>query len=69
MRTLLTCFGLPEWNAPFDTYVPLYLVLIPAAPLILEGQGFYARSPFCSRSVTAWMLFKGCFVHQARAWS
>jgi exopolysaccharide biosynthesis polyprenyl glycosylphosphotransferase len=40
--------------------VRLYLILIPAAPLILEGVGFYARSPFCARRVTAWMLFKAC---------
>jgi len=45
----------------FETYVPLYLVLIPAAPMILEGQGFYSRPPFCSRVTSAWMLFKGCF--------
>jgi exopolysaccharide biosynthesis polyprenyl glycosylphosphotransferase len=54
-------FDLREWNTPFDAYVGLYLILIPAAPLLLEGQGFYARSPFCPRSTTAWMLFKGCF--------
>ena len=41
--------------------MPLYLVLIPAAPLILEGQGFYARPMLCSRRSTAWILFKGCF--------
>ena len=59
--TLVDLFDLPAWNAPFETYVPLYLVLIPAAPLILEAQGFYSRPLFCSRSSTAWMLFKGCF--------
>jgi exopolysaccharide biosynthesis polyprenyl glycosylphosphotransferase len=54
-------FGLGGWEVPFDAYVRLYLILVPAAPLILEGQGFYARSPFCARGATAWMLFKGCF--------
>jgi exopolysaccharide biosynthesis polyprenyl glycosylphosphotransferase len=55
-------FRLGEWPVPFDVYVGLYLILLPAAPLILEGQGFYARSPFCSRGTTAWMLLKGCFL-------
>jgi exopolysaccharide biosynthesis polyprenyl glycosylphosphotransferase len=59
--TLIDLLGLKEWSVPFETYVPLYLVLIPAAPLILEGQGFYARPMLCSRSMTAWTLFKGCF--------
>src|SRR5512137_673183 len=57
---IIDLFALREWTSPFETYMPLYLVLIPAAPLILEGQGFYARPPFCSRSTTAWILFKGC---------
>jgi len=54
-------FGLVDWSVPFDAYVRLYLILIPAAPLILEGVGFYSRSPFCPRITTAWMLLKGCF--------
>ena len=58
---IIDLFGLREWAAPFETYVPLYLVLIPAAPLILEAQGFYTRPLFCSRTTTAWMLLKGCF--------
>ena len=44
---IIDLFGLRQWNEPFETYARLYLILIPAAPLILEGQGFYARSPFC----------------------
>ena len=58
---IIDLFALRDWSVPFDTYVQLYLVLIPAAPLLLEGQGFYARSPFCSRNTTAWILLKGCF--------
>ncbi len=58
---IIDLLGLVSWDVPFEAYVGLYLVLIPAAPLILEGQGFYARPPFCSRRITAWMLFKGCF--------
>jgi exopolysaccharide biosynthesis polyprenyl glycosylphosphotransferase len=46
----------------FDDYVWLYLILIPAAPLILEMQGFYNRPTFCSRRTTAWLLFKGCLI-------
>jgi exopolysaccharide biosynthesis polyprenyl glycosylphosphotransferase len=41
-------------------YVWLYLLLIPAAPMILEAQGFYNRPLSCPRATTAWMLFKGC---------
>jgi len=59
--TIINLFGLREWTQPFETYMSLYLVLIPAAPLILEGQGFYARPMLCPRSTTAWILFKGCF--------
>jgi exopolysaccharide biosynthesis polyprenyl glycosylphosphotransferase len=60
-QDIIDLFGLLQWTVPFETYVRLYLILIPAAPLILEGIGFYARSPFCARRVTAWMLLKGCF--------
>src|SRR5512141_673880 len=48
--------------APFDRYVWLYLILIPAAPLTLEAQGFYSRPLMSSRRVTAWQLLKGCFL-------
>jgi len=58
---IIDLFGFVPWAVPFGAYVGLYLVLIPAAPLILEGQGFYTRPPFCSRATTAWTLFKGCF--------
>jgi len=60
-QNITDLFGLTEWTQPFEIYMPLYLVLIPTAPLILEGQGFYGRPPFCSRLATAWILFKGCF--------
>src|SRR5258707_14842112 len=45
---------------PFDSFVWLYLILIPAAPLILEAQGFYNRPILCSWRATVWPLFKGC---------
>ena len=60
-QNIIDLFGLTEETRPFGIYMPLYLVLIPAAPLILEGQGFYARPPFCRRRTTAWILFKGIF--------
>src|SRR5712675_1077647 len=44
----------------FESFLWLYLVLIPAAPLILEIQGFYNRALLCPRRVTLWPLFKGC---------
>ena len=40
----------------------LYFLLIPAAPLILETQGFYNHSVLCSRRDILWPLFKGCFI-------
>ena len=58
---VIDLFGLQIWEVPFEAYAGLVLILIPAAPMILEGQGFYARAPFCNRRITAWMLFKGCF--------
>src|SRR5437016_4036156 len=48
--------------SPFGDYVKLYVVLIPAAPLILEGLGFYQRSALCSRRTTLWLLLKACLI-------
>jgi exopolysaccharide biosynthesis polyprenyl glycosylphosphotransferase len=56
---MIEFFRLDEVS-PFEAYVWLYLILIPAAPLILEAQGFYNRPILCSRYTTAWLLFKGC---------
>jgi exopolysaccharide biosynthesis polyprenyl glycosylphosphotransferase len=49
----------PEVDS-FDDYVWLYLILLPAAPLILEAQGFYNRPLLYSRRTIFWQLFKGC---------
>ena len=46
----------------FEKFVWLYLIVIPGAPLVLESQGFYRRSPSASRLETAWILFKSCFM-------
>jgi exopolysaccharide biosynthesis polyprenyl glycosylphosphotransferase len=47
-------------EAPFNNFAWLYLILIPAAPVILEAQGFYQRPLLCSRRTTAWLLFRTC---------
>ena len=47
---------------PFGAVVWLNLILIPAAPLTLEAQGFYNRPLFCPRRTTLWPLFKGCIL-------
>lgn len=56
---IIDLFGLNPVH-PFESYAWMYLILIPAAPLILEAQGFYSRPLVCPRRVTAWRLFKGC---------
>jgi exopolysaccharide biosynthesis polyprenyl glycosylphosphotransferase len=57
---LMDLFGLDPLSQGDTGYVWLYLVLIPAAPLILESQGFYNRPVLCPHRTTAWLLFKGC---------
>jgi exopolysaccharide biosynthesis polyprenyl glycosylphosphotransferase len=49
-----------EPTSPFENFAWLYLVLIPATPLVLESQGFYDHPPLCSRGAILWPLFKGC---------
>ena len=48
--------------AAFDSFVWLYLIIIPGVPLVLESQGFYQRPLFAPRRETAWLLFKGCLL-------
>lgn len=57
---VIDLFHLQAFGAPFENFFWLYVILIPAGPLILEAQGFYARPLLCSRRMTAWQLFKGC---------
>ena len=45
---------------PFKDFAWLYLLIIPGAPIILEGLGFYQRPLFAPRHQTIWMLLKGC---------
>src|SRR5436190_7745139 len=54
---VMDILGLKPPN-PFRDYVWLYLILIPAAPLVLEAQGFYIRPLLCRRRTTAWQLGK-----------
>ena len=49
-----------EPASPFENFAWLYLVLIPASPLVLESQGFYDHSPLCARRAILWPLLKGC---------
>ncbi len=58
-REFIEVFRLNEVSS-FERYVWLYLLLIPAAPMVLEAQGFYTRPLLCSRMETAWILFKSC---------
>ena len=51
-----------EPASPFANFAWLYLVLIPASPLVLESQGFYDHLPLCSRRAILWPLFKGCLL-------
>ncbi|HEV2435123.1 MAG TPA: sugar transferase [Verrucomicrobiae bacterium] len=49
-----------EPASPFENFAWLYLVLIPASPLVLESQGFYDHPPLCARRAILWPLLKGC---------
>ena len=53
-------FHVPRVNMPFDKYVVLYVLLIAAAPLMLEAQGFYNRSLLSLRRRMLWPLLKTC---------
>jgi exopolysaccharide biosynthesis polyprenyl glycosylphosphotransferase len=56
---VLEVFDLHEIN-PFKDFAWLLLLVIPAAPFVLEAQGFYARPLFCSRRTTLWQLVRAC---------
>jgi exopolysaccharide biosynthesis polyprenyl glycosylphosphotransferase len=46
----------------FEQVVWLYFAIVPAAPLVLESQGFYNRPVIGRRSVIFWPLVKACFI-------
>lgn len=58
---IIKLFKLKEVSSISD-FLWLYLVIIPAAPLVLEAQGFYSREVVCSRWTTLWRLLKACVV-------
>ena len=45
----------------FENVVWLYFALVPAAPLVLESQGFYNRPIISQRPAIFWPLLKACF--------
>jgi exopolysaccharide biosynthesis polyprenyl glycosylphosphotransferase len=46
----------------FGSYFWLFLVVIPATPLILEWQGYYERPIFSPRRLIVWQLAKACAI-------
>jgi len=58
---VIEMFDLNEIS-PFHEFAWLLLIIIPAAPFVLEAQGFYLRPLFCSRRVTLWQLLKACSI-------
>lgn len=51
-------FGGTAEIEPFDHYFHIFLLTLPFAALILEGQGFYNRKEMTSRRDTFWILLK-----------
>ncbi len=56
---VIAVLGAPPPASAGDIAVLLFLV-VTSAPLVLESQGFYMRTPLSPRLVTVWPLFKGC---------
>jgi exopolysaccharide biosynthesis polyprenyl glycosylphosphotransferase len=48
--------------APFTYYFPLFLVVIPFMPWVLEWQGVYERQVFSPVKQMAWQLCKACTI-------
>src|SRR5688572_30957432 len=59
---VIELFKLPPPPDELGSFALFFLVLIPAAPLVLESQGFYERPITGSRRTMLWGLFKGCFI-------
>src|SRR5665213_2335522 len=62
-ETIARMLGLEVIN-PGSAYQvkSLFFVLVVAAPLVLESQGFYKRPLLSSRAVMFWPLLKSCFI-------
>jgi len=56
----ITVFGGTAEIEPFDHYFHIFLLTLPFAALILEGQGFYNRKELAGRRETLWILLKSC---------
>lgn len=56
----ITVFGGTAEIEPFDHYFHIFLLTLPFAALILEGQGFYNRKELAGRRETVWILLKSC---------
>ena len=46
----------------FENMVWIFFALVPAAPLVLESQGFYNRPVISRRPMIFWPLLKACFI-------
>ena len=46
----------------FENMVWIFFALVPAAPLVLESQGFYKRPIISQRPAIFWPLLKACFI-------
>jgi exopolysaccharide biosynthesis polyprenyl glycosylphosphotransferase len=56
-------FGLERIDpTAFEQVMLFYFALVPAAPLVLESQGFYNRPLVVSRSALFWPLARSCFI-------
>lgn len=60
--TLIRWLGLPNAPRLFEDYLWLYLIMIPAAPLVLEASGFYRRPLLGPRWSTVRSLLQGCVI-------
>jgi exopolysaccharide biosynthesis polyprenyl glycosylphosphotransferase len=57
-----TLFGNQVTMDDFEAVVRFLFALVPAAPLVLESQGFYNRNFSPSRPAVLWPLLKSCFI-------
>jgi len=46
----------------FDRVMRFLFALVPAAPLVLESQGFYKRNVISTRAAMFWPLLKSCLI-------
>ena len=61
--TFSSWMGLPSVpQEMFENVWWIYFALVPAAPLVLESQGFYTRPAVTSRKALLWPLFRGSFI-------